>query len=159
MTEEAKPKAKPKVVAIAEVVPLRPSAIALSDHAYRRHHCDIPAGTKKDLLTDPRFWTGVAARINVGDEIRALAEDVSFRAELLIFHKQGHQLGLKLLSYVKLDEEVTQAEPTQGYDVVWKGPTHKFCIVTANGDYVKKGIADKAVAWRELQDHVKAMNR
>jgi len=142
---------------MSNIVPLRPAALALQAHSYRQFNATVPSEVTRETLTDPALWPNLAKALGPGDEIRALAEDLSWRAHLLVLYKQGSQLGLKVIAFDHFEEAGQTAEPKSDYEVVWRGPSYKYCIIDPAGDYVKKGFASKADAYSALDQHTQAL--
>lgn len=153
-TEKKPAKEAPKVVALS------PAALSLQTHSYRLFNAFVPPETKKAHLTDPAFWPHASSKMAPGDEVRVLSDDLSFRAHLVVLYKQGKEIGMGLISYNTFKDEKKGLEVGEnGYETKWGGPSYKWCIINPQGEYVKKNLQSKAIADRELADHLKALAR
>lgn len=138
--------------------PLRVPDFQLAEHSYRRHNAVVPGSLEKEDLTNPALWVNVSNRINMGDEIRCVADDYSFVAYLFCTHRVGNKAVLRLMSGFTLDT-VGESAPDDDFDYEHKlrGPK-KWCIVEkSTGKVVKEGISTEAEALRELEDFRKAL--
>lgn len=141
------------------VAPLKPGKFGSGIHEFNTHNARIAGGTPVEVLTDGRFWAHVARKLKVGDEIRALAEDCSFRALLLVSYVRGTEVVVKLLELTEVDAVDYDAlnNVDSGYRLSEKG-TQGWCIVkNTTGEIVKEGFANQALASRALTDYLKAM--
>ena len=141
------------------VAPLKPGKFGSGVHEFNTHNARIAGGTPVEVLTDGRFWSHVARKLTVGDEIRALAEDCSFRALLLVSYVRGTEVVVKLLAFTEVDAVDYDAlnNVDSGYRLSEKG-TLGWCIVkNTTGEIVKEGFANQALAARALTDYLKAM--
>lgn len=142
------------------IAPLRPNQFKLAEHGYRRFSAVVKSADK-DLIEDPALWVNVAAKINIGDEVRILAEDMSWVAYAICLHSVGSQIKLKILSGYDLDS-VTDDDgdlPDAPYIAKQRGQL-KWCIQdTKTGQYVREGIATKAEAVKEIDELIKIMSR
>ncbi|MEO0449096.1 MAG: hypothetical protein AAFZ74_02115 [Pseudomonadota bacterium] len=144
-----------------KIVPIAPGQVTLQRHSYRLFNAYVPGDVTKADLTDPRLWSHIASNVLPGDEIRVLAEDMSFRAHLLILYKQGSEISPKVIQFDKFAEEDKKGMDAgeNGYIVKWQGPSHKWSIITPDGEKLKTGLQSKKQAEQDLADHLKALAR
>jgi hypothetical protein len=93
------------------------------------------------------------------DEVRAIAEDHSFVAYLIVTFSQGTDARLKVVGGADLvgDEEIDI--PTSKYEVKLRGKL-KWCIKnTDTGEFIKKDIPKESDAYRELEEYLTALSR
>jgi len=138
--------------------PVRNADFQLADHRFRRFDCTVPAGTTKKDLENPSLWESVAGQLRQGDEVRAISDDFSFVAYLLVTFSQGTDARLKVVNGADLDE--VEATEVQGkYFIKMRGPK-KWCVMNREtGEAIKENIAKQSEAQRELEDYVTALNR
>ena len=141
------------------VVPLRPSEWGLTQHKTRQFNAMV-SGTKtvKDL-EDVEFWASVAPQMEIGSEIRCVADDMSFVAYGICTYAQGAIAKVKILNMYDLD--AVEPDDMEGnysdYIAKLRGPK-KWCIVQqSTGDVIKEGIPTQLEALRELDDFKRAL--
>lgn len=134
--------------------------------AGKRHHlaegrrnifCVTPEhNTPYEAILRDDYWAHVSAKMKPGDRIEVLAEDGSYFAELLVQDAGRLYAKVAELRHVKLDAvEVKEGGMVvEGYEVAWKGPQLKWCVLRGK-DRLKDGM-DKASAIQWMQSHAKA---
>jgi hypothetical protein len=123
----------------------------------RNVFCVTPEhGTPYDAILKDDYWAHVSAKMKPGDRIEVLAEDGSYFAELLVQDAGRLYAKVASLRHVKLDAvEVKEGGLVmEGYEVAWKGPQLKWCVLRGK-DRLKEGM-DKATAIHWMQSHAKA---
>lgn len=143
--------------------PIKSNVFALAEHSFRRFDCTIDAEQIKDEedLTNPELWVNVSSKLNIGDEIRIVADDFSFVAYLIVTFTRGTDVRTKVISGHELNDPVTEsdAEENETYEIKHTG-RGKYCVVDKrDGSVVRKGPFDKMTAMRELNDYMKALLR
>jgi len=142
--------AAPKLVRAPEIKALHAHRIKGAEFAYKQYDVEPEHGhTVKDML-DPGYWKHVTHLLEPGAQIRALPEDFSFFAELLVV-QGGTEPRLVLLREVKLEAGIPTAEQSGSHKVEWAGRYDKFRIVRVKDNAViEKGIANKVQAYERL---------
>tara|TARA_R110000803_G_scaffold11041_1_gene33485 strand:- start:48 stop:560 length:513 start_codon:yes stop_codon:yes gene_type:complete len=157
--EKPKDGEKPKETEKAEVrrivTPILSKAFLLQPAAYQMHNALIPAGITKDDLTNPRMWNHVSSKIKLHDEIRAVAEDGSFLAKLLVTFKHSLDVGVKVLEFYQLEEVDYEKEAgLDEYDIKNRGALGWCVIDKKNGKNIKTNCASQAEAFTERDEYV-----
>jgi hypothetical protein len=139
-------------------MPVKPGNMKLGQHGFQLYDVTIPRAVEN--LEDPDMWSMVAAKLNPGDELRVLAADFSMRALLLVTFRQGSVVKLVQLERKDL-EAVDYTTTFSGRYQVQFSPMHKWCVVDTEAakvdeEIVKKDIPTQALAYKELEDFVKA---
>lgn len=139
--------------------PINTRDFGLAQHRFALLACVVSASLTKETITAPGNFVNVAAKLDVGDEIRFVAEDYSFVGRLFVTFRRGTDVRVKLLEFTTIEENAVDEEPDERYIIKQKGPL-KWCIVdTQDNSNVKTEIPNKTVAYRELDDYLKAMSR
>ena len=143
-----------------KVDPLRPASFGLIEHAVRRFNAVIP-GSLKDELENPDLWVNVAGKIEMGSEVRCLADDMSFVAYAICTFSQGSTAKLKVLEFHELDEVDYKelAVEADDYEVKLRGPRKWSIVKKSDGSIVKEDIATQLKAMQELEEYKKALRR
>lgn len=148
--------AKKKVV---QIFPVKPAEFQTAEHRYRRFDCVVPAGLTQKQLEDPKLWVNVATKLMMFDEVRAIADDHSFVAYLLVLFCQGTDARLKVINGVELESMDGKDAPQGKFDVQLRGRKKYVLYNTETGDVIKEDIPTQAQAYKELEDHVNALKR
>ena len=137
--------------------PINTGDVRLAEHSYRRFDVIVPAGYSARELESSGTWANVARNMEMGDEIRVVAEDYSFVAYLLVTYCQGGRIKTKVIGGADLDIVDQDADEDDQFEVKMRGRA-KWCIIDkASAKVIKSGIATKAVAYKELDDHKRAL--
>lgn len=131
----------------------------LADHSFRRHSAIVPASYKDDL-EKPGMYAHVAGDLKMYDEIRVVAEDTTWVANLLVTHAAGNVIRVKLL-YVIPIEPVKAEDTAQNRFIIKQRGQLKWCVVDTEEDdrNVRQGIATQSAAMEQLEEHLRALAR
>jgi hypothetical protein len=123
----------------------------LATHRFQHYDCTLPAGIEKDDLTKTGLWNHVAHQLSMWDEIRAIADDGTFVAELIVVYKFGNQVKCQLMHYTELQKiELATQSDIGRYHIKQRGQD-KWCIVDRKtGEVIRKGIGTETLALKEL---------
>jgi hypothetical protein len=135
----------------ARNVKMRTGALQTSDHFNPRWSAYLEPEHDMDDVLNPAFWSINAPRIERDAIIEIRTVDQRFFAEVYVMAASKSEVIVKVLRHYDLQGEVaalTKAEMDQ-YDVVWKGPTAKWCVVRR---------ADKVKLAERLEDKGEAHN-
>ncbi len=141
------------------LIPLLPGEVSLYEHTTRRFNATVPGGLSVDDLENPDLWVNNAGKMQMGDEVRCLADDMSFVAFGICTFKQGTTAKIKIYSGHELDEvdRSNLEDQASDYFVKLRGPK-KWCIIKAsNGEVIKEMIPTQILAMQELDDYQKAL--
>ena len=142
---------------MSKIDPVKPAEFQLAEHRFRRFDCFVPAGLKNKDLEDPALWVHVAPQMKQFDEVRAIAEDHSFVAYLMVMFSQGSDARLKIVNGADLDDVTEIESSNERYKVQLRG-VKKYVLYDANtSEIIKENIPTKAKAYKELEDYVLAL--
>jgi len=148
---------KAKTPDVAPIVPIGLREFGTQAHTYGQFNAYVPDGTTKEQLTDPKLWVHLAARLKAGSEVRAMPEDFSFVARLVVTYQLGAEVRLGLESYTEFG--VTEVDmPNERFVVVPYGAQGKFAVQeVATNKLLFKSIASKGAAYRQIDEHIRAL--
>jgi len=141
-------------------LPVRPTEFGRAQHQYTRHNAVIPTGMGKDDLTRSDLWDHVAHQLSMYDEVRAIAENGSFVAQMIVTFKHANKVLLEITSFTQL-EKVSFEEQAglDRYNVKQRG-VKKWCIIDNNdGSVVEELIPTQAEAYKKLEEFLAVLNR
>lgn len=155
--------AKPKEVAAKsakiEIMPIQPREFQLIAHAFASYSAYVPAGTKKADLVKPRLWANIARQLRVGDEIRAMPDDMSFVARLVVTYQMGGDVRVICESFTETNADVNDSETLSKFSVVPHGRGKWAVKNSKTGDLIAQDLPSQSVAYRQMEDHVRALTR
>jgi hypothetical protein len=142
-----------------QIDPILKSGLTLAEHSYRRFSVQVPRTVTKDILTDHRLWVHVAGQLNVLDEIRVVADDLSYRALLIVTFSDFKNIRMKLVEYCELEECETMEQMPEEYTVEQRGQ-RKWCVIRlADGEIIKDNIQTRPKALQELDEYIAILER
>lgn len=140
-----------------KVQPIRPDRLALSTHAYQKFSLRVPDSVKADELTDPELWAHIVSKLRIGDEIRVVPDNFSYRAELIVTFTDSKRIRLKPISLVELEDvrPVADLMDPKNYRVVSRGQ-QGWCVQRkSDGEFIKEQCATQTEADDWLIAHLK----
>jgi hypothetical protein len=92
------------------------------------------------------------------DEIRAIAEDGSFVADLIVIYKFGNQVKVQVKQFTQLEQIDYSTESGMGrYSVKQRGQS-KWCIVDSDsGAVIEQNIATQTLALKRLTEFLSTL--
>jgi NMD protein affecting ribosome stability and mRNA decay len=144
-----------------KVQPLRAgNVVQQADHQFNRYSCFVPASTTVEDLENHQFWVHYARSILPGAEIRALAEDHSFVAYLLVLSKSGNNLKVRCINFKEFERvEESLDQKHEGFEIKHVGGGNWNAINTTTGERVFPDNSDsQAKAAARLDEHMRALN-
>ncbi len=109
-----------------------------------------PAGTTREDMLSPVFWSHVAGKLRPMTEIRAMPKDGAWYALYLVLYADRTQAKVKELSFWQINDNIAAA-PDDDFYVKWISPPVKFGVVRkADKECVKDGFASKEDAHKWL---------
>lgn len=140
---------------------LSPAIYSLAEHGYRRHSVTPPANYSTSDLESPSTWAHLRTRFRTFDEIRAVADDGSWYALLVVVFCQDGVLRIKELYRFPIDVKATvEAQAQVRYQVRQMGSLGWCVIDTQDNDRkIRQGLSKKSDAERQLEDHILAMSK
>lgn len=141
------------------ITPLVPRDFGLVIHKVQSFNAVVPGYFDKKDLEDTNLWANVANKMRMGDEIRCLADDMSFVAYGVVTFVKGAVAKVKIVSSCPLDKvSASLVDSASDYELKLRGPK-KWCIVhKKTGDVVMSEIATKVDAERDLRDYEKVIS-
>lgn len=129
--------------------------IQLFEETNRRNCWIVTAdnGVSPTDLLQPSFWDRVSSRLRPGDRIRVDAVDASWLAELLVRTASRTEAKVVMLNFHdlnKLDKAAKELNEADPIEVVYKGPTLRYCVVrkSDNARLVEKlETREQAMDW------------
>ena len=142
-----------------KIEPLRLQNLGFAQHSFQSFNAEVPVGTTKEDLENPHFWDHCKHKLRLHDEIRAIAEDSSFMALVLVTFNDGMNVLTKVIWGCDLepaDPEMLSKEQDRYY-IKMRGKL-AWCVVDRETDRnIREGIKSKSDAMRELEDHLRAL--
>lgn len=140
------------------IVPLRPAEFGLIEHKARRFNAEVSGKFTAKELEDPALWVNCAQKLQMGAEIRCIADDMSFVAYGICTFAQGSTAKIKIIAMHKLDAvDHIDTGPAGDFEVKFRGPKKWSIINNKTGEVVKEDIATQLECLRDLEDYKKAL--
>jgi len=142
-----------------KIEPIKHSDFGLTEHRYRTFDTNVPGGYDQKDLENPDLWVHLAPQLNVGDEVRVIADDGTFYARLLVIFTKGSIVKTKLIYGTDLEKIDTSLETTAeiDYEIKQRGQK-KWCVMKkSTGEVVEELIPTQAEAMRAMDDLLKAL--
>ncbi|MHB0965502.1 MAG: hypothetical protein ACYC36_03520 [Bellilinea sp.] len=141
---------------------LSPTRIAGAEYSRHDWVVTVEQGTTKKEILNPMFWSHISPQLSPYDRIELRIDDGIFFAELLVTACERTWAKVHVLHWHNMttaDVAESQADevipaPGKGYEVAWKGPHKKFCVIRkADQEIVHEGDSKEgANAW--LKDYI-----
>lgn len=164
-----KPAAAAKPAAETETPAIEPTFAPLLRDRWRaresgvlwnEHEVACEAGTPIEHLSRPQFWANIAQRLKPGDNIIAMPDCMSWRAELTVWDVgQGWAFVAPRGALAsRPDFSDLPGLASEEFEVSYAGPIKKHRVVRKSDKVeVKSGLATPEEARRWVADHVKAL--
>lgn len=145
-------------VVVAMVQPVHPRNFGLARHKMTLHSMEVSGILSRADLEDNRLWQHIAAQIKVGDEVRVVSDDLSFRAECICVFALGSDVRMKVFEYSLL-EAVEVLSQTPDYEVQLRG-LKKWCVIKkSTGEIIRENLPAQSAAQKQLEDHLRVLGR
>lgn len=141
---------------------LNPEDIGLAQHRRQDFVCIAHEGVTVEDTLKPVFWSHYAARFQPFDRIEVREETGAWVAELMVMRAERNWASVALLNVHDLDKLRTSADThdTSAYEVKWKGPVKKWCVIRkADTQLVHHGADSQEVALAWLRQYEVTMRR
>lgn len=148
-TEPQAPAAAP----VRVVPPLHPKLLLLdmAGQVVAIWSAAVPAGVTYDDVLKPEYWAHVAGRLKPLAMIRVFPEDGTWEAELRVRNVGNQWAKVSPIRHVEWPVDILAQ--SAGFDVVWRGPHQKWCIVRkVDNEIVDKEIVTKEAAYARLPE-------
>lgn len=110
-------------------------------------HVKAPVGITIEDITNPEFFSHVAARLHSGDRIELVAEDLSFFMEVIVLDARANYARVSILRQVAIAAPVAAGPASDTYTIKWGSAEAKFRVIRKSDKVVmKEGFASKADA-------------
>jgi hypothetical protein len=125
---------------------LNESLMTSAEYRHTVYVVTPPEGTTLDDMLKPEYWAHVAYRLKPDDMIRALPEDRSFYASLVV--RTAHRLSARMDVVHYIERGEPEADTVAGdYSVGWGGPAHRYRVIrNSDKEVIQHGFADKGDA-------------
>jgi len=123
------------------------------EYVRTQYAAKIPDGVTFEDILNPTYWAHHARDIRPTDEIRAVAEDRTWIAYLIVVDCARTWVKVQALSHHSLIQSQASADDLKafmdGYDLKFRGPLKWSVIRKADGSVLQEGIENKdtATAW------------
>lgn len=142
-----------------KIDPLRPVDFGLVQHSIRQFNANVSGNMTQNDLENPDLWVNIANKMEIGSEVRCLADDMSFVASGICTYAYGSTVKLKIINFTKLDLVKNVEDDTNSdYEVKNRGPKKWAIVQKSTGDVIKDMIPTQLEAMKELQDYQKALS-
>jgi hypothetical protein len=133
-----------------KVIPLLPpKRIQLAEYVRSTWRAVAEEGHTKEQILDPTYWAHAAQQVKRGDLIEVVNDTETFFMELYVQQVgKGFAKVIELRCIELIKEQVKEA-PNNDYEVVYKGPSLRYCVVRKeDGEKVKTEMEkDEANLW------------
>lgn len=114
--------------------------------------------TPYSRVLEPDYWSNAFSGMRPYDTIRVIAEDGAYFAELLVVDCGHGWVKVKELTKIELSEVKNDKINTGDYEVAWKGPHHKWCVIRSSDNHLlKKELKSKEAGLSWITEYNKAM--
>lgn len=141
-----------------KVEAILPSEFGLQTHRFKTYNAILPTGVGERELKRTELWNHVAPQLNMFDEIRAIAEDGSYVADLIVIYKFGNQVKVQVKQFTQLEQIDYSQESGMGrYGVKQRGQS-KWCIIDSDsGAVIEQNIATQTLALKRLTEFLSTL--
>ena len=147
------------VPAPAAVTPLGRDFFGTAKTRMQSFHATVPAGTSKETLEDPKFWSFVASSIQFGAICEIMDEAAAMYAKVIFIRSDGINTVVPRVLYMIPLAPITTPEAAARY-VTGQRADKGWCVIEVETDrIVKDRLPNKATAEKELADLLRAQAR
>ena len=143
------------------MVHITPNRVMTHEHRHKIFFADVPSGHILTQLMEPAYWAHVGNKLNLGDEIIALAEDNLYRAHLLVLGKGTGWVQVFCLKFDELTKPFEMpVDADTSYIIEHSGNMHKWRVRRRADNHVlvsQLKTRDEAVAF--LRQHMTTLTR
>jgi hypothetical protein len=139
---------------------LDPVRIKPTDHEVTDFSATVEVGVTPEQIFAPEFFANVAPRLTPYSKIRVRTDDGSWYMELLVLSVGRTWAKCVPLLQVKLtteDVDMSQAEDSDKYKVLFRGPHLKWAVTRKqDGEVLRDQLETKHAAESWLREYIKA---
>ena len=156
IAEELKPAQKQKPAQKRAVV-LTDARFGLAEHKRNDWVATAEQGTTIEDVLKPEYWSYVSGRFAPYDHIEVRVDDGEWLLELLVTACGRNFAKVAVLGQHSLVKASNIKLPDSGYEVLWKGPHLKFCVIRkSDSEKIREGYATKEEGLTWVREFEKA---
>lgn len=145
------------------MVQVSPNRMSLFEHKHRVLFLDVPHGHTLEQMMEPKYWAHNAMKMRPGDEIVAVAEDNSFRAEFHVLDVGPNWANVYCFKFDQLTAQFElPADADSNFIIEYSGNYHKWRVRRKDDKSGKPLIAflkDRPAALAWLANYKKTLQR
>jgi len=139
-------------------IQIDPGRMRLAEYDRQDWVANAPEGTVIEDITEPSFWSLMAAQMKPYDRVEIRADDGTWLAEVLVLGCDRTWARVHLLNHYKLSTADVSLTQSVRHESFWRGPQHKWCVKRlTDNEIVKSGCATREEASTWLREHEKVM--
>jgi hypothetical protein len=115
---------------------LEPQRMHLAEHARQEWVVDAEEGTKVEDIMAPAYWSHMASQMKQFDHVEVRMETGEWTADFIVSTVGRNWANVHLVQQHFLSQDPGLETAMARYEVLWRGPQHKWCV---------KRLADNAV--------------
>jgi hypothetical protein len=136
------------------IQPLAPGNLMPEDSRVVRHVAFVPRDTDPKLLTESKFWIGVAHRLTPLAHLLVFWDDRSQMANLLCMEASQSFVSMLLLDYRRLPGIISDgSEALINFDIFYSQMDGYCCRRLSDSVLVVQGASSKEEAIKQLKAH------
>jgi hypothetical protein len=136
----------------------RPLQLMPSEHYTRSYTQWVPTGTFVEQVCEPAFWSNVAKKLQRGDEIKVMPDDMAWRAVLLVRASGRLESVVQVIAYDVLGAAADISAADVPYEVRFINSDRKWGVFMRNGgELVRDEFQVREQAERYMKNHIKVM--
>lgn len=131
--------------------------VQLAEYQRNDWVANAPEGATPEDLKDPQFWSIMAFQFKPYDRIEVRADDGTWLAECLVKQAERNYAIVAVLVVHHLDAAPAKDVGSE-FDIVFKGPQNKWCVIReSDKEVIKKELPTRDAAQTWLADYKKAV--
>ena len=139
---------------------LMPARMGLQEHKSHVWIADVEAGTTREQMANPAYWSLVALNFQPLDVVQVRSDDGGFWCELLVVECARHYAKMQELRFFDLHEQPQVVVPAElvkaghSHNVAYRGLHKRWCVERiTDGKVVADKLPSKLEAERWRQQH------
>lgn len=134
------------------LVQLVPGRFKLAEYERSDWIVNAPEGATLDDVKKPEFWAFVAPQMRPFDHVEVRADDGTWVAQFIVTAADRTWAKIAEIYTVKLASAADEMKNSSAFDVDYKGPHKKWCIIRrSDSAMVREGIGTKDEAFKERE--------
>lgn len=140
------------------IPPLLMSRFAIAEFRNMRKWICVPENVPIERVIETDFWSQIANSLAVCDVIEVHTDDRAYYAEVYVRDKGRNWAKVEVLRHIKFDSAVDDTPIDPGYEVKFKGPVNKWCVIRkSDGEIIKDKAETKEAASAALAQFVRGL--